>query len=161
MEKIMAEQNEKYILGKYYTPRYLVDLIISLCVDDNIEYVLDPSCGTGNFITRMYSWFRQNNNKLKNKNISDYIWGFDIDKKAIEVLTNKIRNMDDYPLITDCFPEISEEELKIRVSTSNKWENRIQWVRFVLIKKGEMNSPKWGIWGITDLGRKRVVQHTS
>lgn len=62
-----------------------------------------------------------------------------------------------YPLVTKKFPEIRDEDLvETLVSGSNKWTNRIQWVRHTLITKGEMSSPERGIWAITEKGRLRV-----
>ena len=62
-----------------------------------------------------------------------------------------------YPLVTKKFPEIRDEDLTETLpSDGNKWTNCIQWVRQKLIDKGEMHSPRRGIWAITDKGRKRV-----
>ena len=63
-----------------------------------------------------------------------------------------------YDLVTKKFSEIREEDLlETLPSGGNKWTNRIQWVRQSLITKGDMSSPKKGVWAITDEGRKRVT----
>lgn len=55
------------------------------------------------------------------------------------------------------FPEIRDEDLaETLISGGGKWTNRIQWVRQRLLEKGEMYSPRRGIWAITDKGRKRL-----
>lgn len=62
-----------------------------------------------------------------------------------------------YPLVTKMFPELTDENLTETLPTGgNKWKNRIQWVRQALITKGEMYSPSWGIWAITEKGRQRI-----
>lgn len=62
-----------------------------------------------------------------------------------------------YPRVTRKFPNIKEEDLiETLPSGPNKWQNRIQWVRQALIMKGEISSPKRGVWAITDTGRLRV-----
>lgn len=62
-----------------------------------------------------------------------------------------------YPLVTKKFPKIRDEDLAEALpSGGNKWTNRIQWVKQRLLEKGELYSPRRGIWTITDKGRKRV-----
>lgn len=66
-----------------------------------------------------------------------------------------------YPLVTEQFPEIRDEDLAETLpSGGNKWKNRIQWVRQSLIVKEEMYSPSRGIWEITEKGRQRVEKLT-
>lgn len=62
-----------------------------------------------------------------------------------------------YPLVTAKFPELTENELAICFKHGkNKWHNRIQWARQSLINSGDMASPEYGIWAITDQGRQRI-----
>jgi len=62
-----------------------------------------------------------------------------------------------YPRVTKKFPSINDEDLQIQLASGgNKWTNTIQWVRQRLIYKGELSTPGWGIWEITDKGRKRL-----
>ena len=62
-----------------------------------------------------------------------------------------------YPLITKKFPQIRDEELAETLpSGGNRWTNRIHWVRLRLIEKGEMDSPGYGVWRITEKGRQRL-----
>lgn len=69
------------------------------------------------------------------------------------------RTKDIYPLVTKKFPKITEDDLNEQIpSGGNKWTNRIQWVRQALVSKGEMSSPRRGLWAITEKGRRRV-QH--
>lgn len=62
-----------------------------------------------------------------------------------------------YPLVTKKFPQLREEDLLETIfSGGNKWTNRIQWVRQKLYEKGEIDSPSYGVWAITDKGRERL-----
>lgn len=36
-----------------------------------------------------------------------------------------------------------------------RWHNNAAWARYELVKKGEVDSPKHGVWRITEKGRKR------
>lgn len=65
---------------------------------------------------------------------------------------------DIYPLVTDKFPKLREEDLTetLPSGTANRWTNRIQWTRQALVDKGEIDSPTRGIWRITDKGRMRL-----
>lgn len=64
-----------------------------------------------------------------------------------------------YPLVIDSFPDLTEEDLAERLPTgANRMINRIQWVRQRLVSKGFICSPAYGIWAITEKGRKRVAE---
>ena len=77
--------------------------------------------------------------------------------EALEKLGGKGRPKDIYPLVTKKFPQIDNKDLaEILPSGGNRWTNRIQWVRQRLIKKGEVDSPAHGVWGITEKGRRRL-----
>ena len=84
----------------------------------------------------------------------------EIEIPLLEVLVKmggKGKTKEIYPLVTKKFPSITDEDLQITlVSGGNKWTNSIQWTRQRLIYKGEMLTPGWGIWEITDKGRERL-----
>jgi restriction system protein len=62
-----------------------------------------------------------------------------------------------YPLVTKKFPSIRDEDLvEALPSGGNKWTNRVQWAKHDLLKRGEVYSPRRGIWAITDKGRECV-----
>ena len=77
-------------LGQYFTSRLVIDYMIKLCKptlkkNGDIESILDPSMGTGGFLTMSIKYLNDNNKKIdwnKNKN---NIYGFDID--------DNVRNM--------------------------------------------------------------------
>ena len=77
--------------------------------------------------------------------------------KVLVQLGGQGKAKDIYPLVTEIFPQLTQEDLDERiVSGGNKWTNRIQWVRQRLVDKGEMCSPERGIWAITSTGRQRL-----
>lgn len=84
----------------------------------------------------------------------------EIEIPLLEVLVEmggKSKTKEIYPLVTKKFPSISDEDLQITLASGgNKWTNSIQWTRQRLIYKGEMLTPGWGIWEITDKGRERL-----
>lgn len=69
---------------------------------------------------------------------------------------------DIYPLVTKKFPQVRPEDLAERVPTgANKWTNRIQFVRQILVEKGEIDPSTFGLWRITQKGRLRLGLHTN
>lgn len=68
---------------------------------------------------------------------------------------------DIYPLLEKKFPDLTPQDLQEKLATGgSKWTNRVQWVRQSLVTKGEMSSPQYGIWAITDAGRVRIATAT-
>jgi restriction system protein len=62
-----------------------------------------------------------------------------------------------YPLVTKRFPGIGVEDLAQTLpSGGDRWTSRIQWVRQRLVQNGDMSGSTWGVWAITEKGRKRV-----
>ena len=60
---------------------------------------------------------------------------------------------DIYPLITNEFKCLTKQDLESRLPRGdNKWKNMIQWVRQILVNKGEISKKEKGIWRITQLG---------
>ncbi len=76
---------------------------------------------------------------------------------ALENLGGKAKPRDAYAAVTKSFPELTEADLVEQLqSGSNKWTNRIQWVRQHLVENGEMESPSYGVWAITAKGLARL-----
>ena len=87
-------------LGQYYTNRQVIKYMIELCdpkmIDGKIEKIVDPTMGTGGFLTMSIKYLNEKYKKIKwNKN-KDNIIGFDID--------DKVRNM----ALMNVFLEIGE-----------------------------------------------------
>ena len=78
--------------------------------------------------------------------------------RALVELGGEARPRDVYPLVTKAFPELTEADLAERTEAgAPRWTNRIQWVRQNLTERGEMTSPRWGVWAITEKGRQRLA----
>lgn len=87
-------------LGQYYTNRIVIKYMIELCdpkmKDGKIEKIVDPTMGTGGFLTMSIKYLNEKYKKIKwNKN-KDNIIGFDID--------DNVRNM----ALMNVFLEIGE-----------------------------------------------------
>jgi len=84
----------------------------------------------------------------------------DIEVPLLEALIEiggKGRPRDIYPFVTKRFPKLTEGDLaEIVKSGNNRWKNRIQFVRQILVEKGEIDKSTRGIWAITDKGRVRT-----
>ncbi len=61
------------------------------------------------------------------------------------------------PLVTKRFPKLTESELAETYKRGeSKLIGRIHVSRFTLTQKGEIDNSRYGIWAITEKGRKRV-----
>ncbi len=75
---------EQVLLGQYYTPRRVADLLIAATVDRCPAQVLDPSCGSGTFLMRTYDYLRSKTSD-SHDNLLSLIWGFDLSPFAAEL----------------------------------------------------------------------------
>ncbi|HEV2519117.1 MAG TPA: N-6 DNA methylase [Thermoplasmata archaeon] len=69
-------QRERHLMGQFFTPAPLADLIISLVGKPGASY-LDPACGSGTFLVRSYNRIRVEEG-LAHKDILPRTWGFDL-----------------------------------------------------------------------------------
>jgi restriction system protein len=82
--------------------------------------------------------------------------------KSLATLGGQAPTAKVYPEVTKQFPQLTQEQLAEGLpSGGNRWTNRIQWVRLRLVQAGEMSSPGYGVWAITDQGRARLQQATT
>jgi len=68
-----------------------------------------------------------------------------------------------YPRVAKFFPEITQEDLNRQSEDSPghyKWWNLVRWAREDLKNKGELDSPKRGVWKINEKGRERLKQNS-
>jgi restriction system protein len=81
---------------------------------------------------------------------------------SLEKLSGKARPQDVYETVTKSFPQLTEADLAERLqSGGSRWTNRIQFARQRLVERGEMESPTWGIWGITAKGLARLQEESA
>jgi len=84
----IIERSHRHKLGEYYTPKWLVELILEEVLsewDKNIpSKILDPACGSGTFLVHSAIYLKNRYN-LTPKEITKLIAGFDINPIAVIV----------------------------------------------------------------------------
>lgn len=88
---------ERHVLGQYFTPENLVDLINAFCIQTKDCSVIDPTCGTGTFLVRAYDRLRALGEKSHTVLLSK-LWGIDIAHFPAELATINLfrQNLSDY-----------------------------------------------------------------
>ena len=80
----LIPQQEQVLLGQFYTPAPVTDLLIVLALDGDSPSVLDPGCGSGTFLLRAYRYLLDSR-QLDHGALLSNIWGFDISPFAAEL----------------------------------------------------------------------------
>jgi hypothetical protein len=75
---------EQMLLGQFYTPRRVADLLIAFAADGSTTSLLDPGCGSGTFLMRGYSMLEQTSSRTHAELLS-ILWGFDVSAFAAEL----------------------------------------------------------------------------
>jgi type I restriction-modification system DNA methylase subunit len=101
-EKLIP-RTEQVLLGQFYTPTRVADLLIAFAVDAENATVLDPGCGSGTFLMRTYDFLKEKTSKSHGKLLSS-IWGFDISAFATELAAINLFRQD--MAAFDNFPRI-------------------------------------------------------
>ncbi len=110
---------ERHRLGQYFTPEDLVDFINAFCIKTRDAYVLDPTCGTGTFLTRAYDKMKILGQR-EHRRLLSQLWGVDIAHFPAELATINLfrQDLSDYAN----FPRIlSKDFFEIRVGQSFKF----------------------------------------
>ena len=106
-ESLIPEE-DRHKLGQYFTRSDVVDIIISACVKNSDDYILDPASGAGTFLVRSFSRL-----KYLNKDFDgDYgefitkLWGSDIAKfpshlTTINLAIKTLPHIENYPKIVN------------------------------------------------------------
>ena len=74
----LVPADERRWLGQFFTRSDIVDLIIGFCVSSTDGPFLDPACGAGTFLVRLYSRLQHLDPDLTHQQILERLWGFDI-----------------------------------------------------------------------------------
>ncbi len=114
-EELIPPQ-ERHRLGQYFTPENLVDFINAFCIKTRDAYVLDPTCGTGTFLTRGYDRMKILGQR-EHRRLLSQLWGVDIAPFPAELATINLfrQDLSDYAN----FPRIlSKDFFEIRVGQS-------------------------------------------
>lgn len=94
MEGLIPEE-ERHALGQYFTPEDPVDLILGFVADKEDAHYLDPTCGTGVFLSRLYSRLRWlSGYKAGHSQLLPRIWGVDIAHFPAELATVNLFRQD-------------------------------------------------------------------
>jgi len=72
---------KKDVNGIYYTPYKVVDKIVSSIDFESNKLIVDPACGSGNFLIQVYK--KMKSNGIRKSKIINNLYGFDIDKIAV------------------------------------------------------------------------------
>lgn len=102
-ERIIPDE-ERHVLGQYFTNADVIDLILRFCVKHEDDKVLDPSCGAGTFLVRAYQHKKMMNQLKSHNDILETIWGNDIAKfpahlATINLAINDLSQDKNYPNI--------------------------------------------------------------
>jgi type I restriction-modification system DNA methylase subunit len=125
----LSLEGEKAKKGSYYTPKAVVDNIVDLYLNKAKEdiLVLDPCCGTGQFLLSA-------SEKIGNP---ENVWGFDLDKLATRIakinLFVKFKNL-------DFVPKIFEKNTLLDISDNSLFSKK-DTPEFDLI----ITNPPWGV----------------
>jgi len=75
----LVSVGKRHLLGQFFTPVQVCDLIISMSTKiSNGSTYLDPSSGSGSFLSRAYERMRSTDSGLSHKDLVKSIWGVDI-----------------------------------------------------------------------------------
>jgi restriction system protein len=80
--------------------------------------------------------------------------------KTLHELGGKAEPKEIYPKIAAIFPQLTEDDLTARLSSSPstfRWHNLVQWSRQKLVEKGEIDGSTRGVWKLTARGRARAT----
>jgi methylase of polypeptide subunit release factors len=82
-EKLLPVR-EQILLGQFYTPPDVADLLVALTLDGPTPTVLDPGCGSGTFLLRSYQYLSESHG-TSHTDLLNQLWGFDVSPFAAEL----------------------------------------------------------------------------
>ncbi len=104
MEGLIPEE-ERHALGQYFTPEDLVDFIIGfVAVREDAAY-LDPTCGSGTFLNRLYSRLRWlSAYRVEHAQLLERLWGVDLahfpaELATINLFRQRVQDITNFPRI--------------------------------------------------------------
>jgi len=80
----LIPKREQVLLGQFYTPTNVADLLLGLAIEGECPRILDPGCGSGTFLLRGYQYLRETQ-RLNHSQLLPVLWGFDISPFATEL----------------------------------------------------------------------------
>lgn len=102
-ERLVAE-TERHYMGQFFTPAPVVDLILGFCQRDPDAMGLDPGCGSGTFLVRMYYRFRYLDSGQSHEQLLNKSWGIDIARfpahlSTINLAIRDLSSHENYPMV--------------------------------------------------------------
>ncbi len=123
----IKSEGEKAKQGSYYTPKQIVDEIIKEYVKENFK-ILDPCCGTGQFLLNACVSISNPNN----------IYGFDIDPLAVFIA--KINLIIKFKAL-NFNPNIFEKNTLLEIDSSSLFKTKEYLEFYDLV----LTNPPWGL----------------
>lgn len=80
----LIPRDEQHLLGQFYTPARVADLLVAFTVGGENVSVLDPGRGSGTFLMRAYDLLKAQTG-LSHNDLLTRLWGFDISAFASEL----------------------------------------------------------------------------
>jgi N-6 DNA Methylase len=99
----LIPREEQVLLGQFYTPRPVADLLVGLTVEEEWPTVVDPGCGSGTFLLGAYDYLRSRSGRSHSEALS-IIWGFDLspfatELSAINLFRQDMTEFDNFPRV--------------------------------------------------------------
>jgi len=89
----LIPRTEQVLLGQFYTPTKVADLLVAFAVDPGSANILDPGCGSGTFVMRAYDYLKAQTGQSHGELLSK-VWGFDISAFATELASINLFRQD-------------------------------------------------------------------
>ena len=122
----LIPENERHILGQYFTESLVVDLINRFCITGSQQIVADFGCGVGTFLVRAYALKKHLRKEAIHTDILPTLYGLDVSKfashlSAINLTIRDLSSAMNYPQIanTDFFTLKYGQQFPIGVPTFN------------------------------------------
>lgn len=93
-------------LGQFFTPRTIVDFMVSILDPQEGEYICDPCCGSGGFLIKAFEYVREHIEKdieAQKEVIKSNYYGEDYDNLSEE------KKLEIEALVSDAFAHLNEE----------------------------------------------------
>ncbi len=104
MEGLIPEE-ERHALGQYFTREDLVDFILGFVAKQDRAYYLDPTCGSGTFLIRLYSRLKWlSGYKAQHRELLERIWGVDLahfpaELATINLFRQNVQDLSNFPRV--------------------------------------------------------------
>jgi len=95
--ELHISREERKALGQFYTPNWIINFIIKRLPITCKKKILDPACGSGGFLIRVYNKLKKNYEKqgtnkreIHNLILKNNIFGFDINPFAVQLTATNL-----------------------------------------------------------------------